>query len=187
MSSSRHCSTSDAQLIWSTRVGNVGPNGIPQYPGARSTPTVDGDVLYALGSDGDLTCIELAGGKMRWQKNLRSDFGGKPGTWAYSESPLIDGDVLVCTPGGSEATIVALHKKSGDVIWKSALAEGDKAAYASALIGRGGGHPAVRAIPGWWPGGGRGQDRQATLAIRSHRQGEPGEHSHAGCLAQSGL
>ena len=125
--------TTDAQLIWSTRVGNVGPNGIPQYPGARSTPTVDGDVLYALGSDGDLACIELSGGKMRWQKSLRSDFGGKPGSWAYAESPLIDGDMLVCTPGGSEATIVALHKKTGDVIWKSALPEGDKAAYASAI------------------------------------------------------
>src|SRR2546422_7326560 len=45
--------------------------------------------------------------KVRWQKNLRADFGGKPGEWAYSESPLIDGDALVCTPGGSEATLVA--------------------------------------------------------------------------------
>jgi outer membrane protein assembly factor BamB len=133
--------TSDSHLVWSTRVGNVGPNGIPQYPGARSTPTVDGDVLYALGSDGDLACIELASGKMRWQKSLRSDFGGKPGTWAYSESPLLDGDALVCTPGGSEATIVALHKKTGDVIWKSALPEGDKAAYASAIAVEAGGVP----------------------------------------------
>ena len=50
-------------------------------------------MLYALGSDGDLVCLDMAAGKVRWQKNLRTDFGGKPGEWAYSESPLIDGDV----------------------------------------------------------------------------------------------
>src|SRR5438034_1265652 len=74
------------------------------------------------------------GPKLRWQKNLRTDFGGKHGEWAYSESPLIDGDALVCTPGGSEATMVALNKKTGGVIWKCAVPEGDEAAYASAVL-----------------------------------------------------
>jgi len=104
------------------------------YPGARSTPTVDGELLYALGSGGDLACLETATGKVRWQKNIRTDFSGQPGKWAYSESPLIDGDVLVCTPGGSDATIVALNKKTGDVIWKSSVPGGDPAAFASAII-----------------------------------------------------
>src|SRR3989449_7023383 len=72
--------------------------------------------------------------KVRWQKNLRADFGGKPGEWAYSESPLIDGDALVCTPGGGEATLVALNKNTGAVIWKCALPGGDEAAYASVII-----------------------------------------------------
>jgi outer membrane protein assembly factor BamB len=98
----------DGKQGWSTRIGKVGPNRVPQYPGARSTPTVDGQVLYALGSDGDLVCLTTATGAQKWKKNLRSDFGGKPGAWAYAESPLIDGDVLVCTPGGKEATLVAL-------------------------------------------------------------------------------
>jgi len=65
---------------------------------------------------------------------LRTDFGGTPGNWAYAESPLIDGDMLVCTPGGKEATLVALNKKNGDVIWKSEVPGGDEAAYASAVI-----------------------------------------------------
>jgi outer membrane protein assembly factor BamB len=65
---------------------------------------------------------------------LRSDFGGKPGTWAYSESPLIDGDRLVCTPGGGEATMLALDKRTGETIWKCALPEADEAAYASAIV-----------------------------------------------------
>ena len=70
----------------------------------------------------------------RWHKNLRSDFGGEPGVWAYSESPLIDGDTLVCTPGGKDATMVALNKKTGETIWKAALPDGDQAAYASAIV-----------------------------------------------------
>lgn len=130
---------SDGKKVWSAALGKVGPNEGPQYPGARSTPTVEGEVLYALGSDGDLACVETAGGKVRWSKNLRSDFSGKPGDWAYAESPLIDGDTLVCTPGGAEATLLALNKKNGEVIWKSAVPGGDEAAYASVIIVEAGG------------------------------------------------
>jgi outer membrane protein assembly factor BamB len=130
----------DGKPVWETRLGKVGPNKGPQHPAARSTPTVDGELLYALGSDGDLVCMETATGMPRWQKNLRTDFGGQPGNWAYAESPLIDGDVLVCTPGGKEATLVALNKKSGEVIWKSAVPGGDAAAYASANVVEAAGH-----------------------------------------------
>jgi outer membrane protein assembly factor BamB len=124
----------DAKVTWSTHIGKVGANKGPQYPGSRSTPTVDGDAVYALGSDGDLACLDKTTGQPRWRKNLRSDFGGQPGQWAYSESPLVDGDVLVCTPGGAEATLLALDKKSGEVVWKSALPEADQAAYASIIV-----------------------------------------------------
>jgi outer membrane protein assembly factor BamB len=128
-------STEDGKVIWTTRVGNVGnPNQDPPFPKARSTPTVDGDFIYALGSDGDLVCLEAKTGKIRWQKNLRKDFSGKPGEWAYAESPLVDGDVLVVTPGGEQATLVALNKKSGAIIWKSAVPGGDPAGYASAIV-----------------------------------------------------
>jgi outer membrane protein assembly factor BamB len=113
-------------------VGN--PKQDPNFPAARSTPTVDGEVLYALGSDGDLACVEIGKGKIRWQKNLRTDFDGKPGEWAYAESPLVDGEAVVCTPGGSNATIVALNKKSGETIWKCVAPGGDLAAYASAIV-----------------------------------------------------
>ncbi len=124
----------DGKRVWQTPLGKVGnPAQQPSFPAARSTPTVESEFLYALGSDGDLACLETASGKARWQKNLRRDFGGKPGTWAYSESPLIDGDTLVCTPGGNEATVVALNRNTGAVIWKCAVAEGDEAAYASAV------------------------------------------------------
>lgn len=125
----------DGKLVWSVRIGAVGnPKQNPNFPTARSTPTVDGDRLFALGSDGDLVCLETGSGKVVWKKSLRADFGGKPGTWAYAESPLVDGDTLVCSPGGTVATMVALRKATGETIWKCALPEGDEAAYASAQV-----------------------------------------------------
>ena len=88
-------STKDGSRIWSVTIGKVGnPDQHPSYPGARSTPTIDGNMLYALGSDGDLVCLDTASGKVRWKKNLRTDFDGKPGVWAYAESPLVDGNKL---------------------------------------------------------------------------------------------
>ena len=131
----RAFSASDGHLLWVARLGKVGnPEQQPSFPGARSTPTVVDDCLYALGSDGDLACVELKTGKFVWRKNLRTDFHGVPGMWAYSESPLVSGDTLVVTPGGSEATVVALNRKTGDVIWKAAMPEAGSAAYASAIM-----------------------------------------------------
>jgi len=125
----------DGKQIWSTRIGKVGnPNQQPNYPGSRSTPTIDGDLMYAFGSNGDLACLETATGETRWHLNVREEFGGKPGVWAYSESPLIDGDLLVCAPGGEDATLVAVNKMTGDVVWKSSVPGGDQAAYASTII-----------------------------------------------------
>jgi len=124
----------DGKQLWTTKLGKVGPNQGPQYPAARSTPTVDGDRAYALGSDGDLVCVAAADGKEKWRKNVRKDFGGKPGMWAYSESPLVDGDVVVVTPGGPEATLVALNKQTGEVVWKAAVPGGDPSGYASVVV-----------------------------------------------------
>jgi len=133
-------SANDGKVLWTTRVGNVGnPAQSPNYPKARSTPTVDGDFVYALGSDGDFACLNAKTGKLIWQKSLRKDFGGQPGEWAYAESPLVDGDVVVITPGGESATMVAVNKKTGALVWKSAIPGGDAAEYASAMIVFGGG------------------------------------------------
>jgi outer membrane protein assembly factor BamB len=129
----------DGKPVWSTKIGKVGKNEGPQYPGTRSTPTVDGDRIYVLGSDGDVACLERDGGKLVWTKNIKKEFGGKPGMWAYSESVLIDGDTLICTPGGEKATLVALKKKDGETIWKCAVPGGNEAGYASAIAVEAGG------------------------------------------------
>ena len=135
----RALNASDGKQAWSTRLGKVGnPDQQPAYPGARSTPTIEGDALYALGSDGDLVALALGTGQVRWKKNLRTDFGGEPGMWAYSESPLLDGDALVVTPGG-RTSLVALNKKTGAVIWRSVVPGGEPAGYASIAVAETGG------------------------------------------------
>lgn len=129
----------DGRLLWSTRVGAVGENTGPNYPGPRSTPTVDGDRLYALGSDGDLVCARTADGTVVWRHHLGREFEGNRGTWAYAESVLLDGETLVCTPGGPSATLLALHKKDGRVRWKAKVPGGNEAGYASVVVARVGG------------------------------------------------
>ena len=120
--------------LWAARIGP------PHTDGPRCTPTVDGEFLYALGTEGDLACLEAATGKLRWQKNLVKDFGGQMmSMWKYSESPLVDGERLIVTPGGKEAALVALDKRSGQLLWKCAVPElGEKgrdgAGYASAVV-----------------------------------------------------
>jgi outer membrane protein assembly factor BamB len=102
---------------------------------------VDGDLVYALGTAGDLVCLKAADGTEVWRKNLKKDFGGRfMARWAYCESPLIDGDKLVCTPGGKDATVVALDKKSGEVVWKAQVPDGNGAGYASPIVIEAAGH-----------------------------------------------
>jgi outer membrane protein assembly factor BamB len=131
-------SVKDGKQLWSVKVGKVGKNTGPSYPGPRATPTVQGDRLWTLGSDGDLVCLQTSDGKLLWRKHLERDFEGVRGTWAYCESPLLDGDHVICTPGGSSATMLALEKNTGKVVWKAAKEDGNIAGYASAIVAHAG-------------------------------------------------
>ena len=90
-----------------------------QGDGPRGTPTVEGDRVYTEGGDGDVTCMEAATGQTIWHVNLTSDFGGGRPGWGYSESALLEGDMLIVTPGGKQGTVLALDKKTGSKIWQS--------------------------------------------------------------------
>ena len=127
----------DGKPVWQTRVGRAGEGG--GYPGSRSTPTVAGDKVYALGPHGDLACLNLADGKLVWQVSLPQDFQGSGGGWQYSESVLVDGDKVVCTPGGPVATMLALDKNSGKVVWKGVTPDGEPAGYSSIVVSTAGG------------------------------------------------
>lgn len=126
--------------LWKTRLGEAWDKGSKNWQGSRSTPTVDGERVYILTPHGDLFALATDDGKVAWRKNLKDDFGGKKGDgWGYSESVTIDGDKLVCTPGGEKNTMVALDKNTGDLIW-SAVREGDRGAgHASIVISEIGG------------------------------------------------
>src|SRR5205085_1360202 len=103
---------------WKTKVGKLFGYG-RWGDGPRSTPTVDGDRLFALGGFGDLVCLDLKG-KEIWRKDFVKDFAGQMmSDWGYSESPLVDGEMLIVTPGGEKGTLAALDKKTGEVKWRS--------------------------------------------------------------------
>ncbi|MCF7676480.1 MAG: PQQ-like beta-propeller repeat protein, partial [Akkermansiaceae bacterium] len=121
------------QEVWSTCTAPA-DRGMGYSEGPRCTPTVDGDRLYTLGAGGNLVSLERTTGKVLWGKDLVADFGGKMMSgWGFSESPLVDGDRLVCTPGGSQGTMLALNKLTGEKLWQTADLT-DKAAYSSILI-----------------------------------------------------
>jgi outer membrane protein assembly factor BamB len=126
----------NGRRLWASRCGTGNPN---------STPTVDGDRVYALAQEGTLVCLNISDGKLLWSKNLVSDFGGHMMSgWGFSESPLVDGDWLLCTPGVKDCLIVALDKKTGKTIWRAQTPTNlgpngaDGAGYSSIVISQGG-------------------------------------------------
>jgi alcohol dehydrogenase (cytochrome c) len=114
-------SETDGKGMWASALGAAIAQGVPQSKeGPGGTPTIDGDRIYAIGMSGRLACLNLTDGKVLWQKSLIEDFGGTPPMWNFRESPLVDGNKVICTPGASNATLVALNKINGEVIWKTA-------------------------------------------------------------------
>jgi hypothetical protein len=113
---------------WATAHGGKFEND--RGNGPRGTPTVDGDRVYALGGNGDLSALDARTGKIVWSKNVLKEFGGSNIQWGISESPLVMGNKVLVNAGGRNASIVALNKDNGNVIWKS---QSDEAGYSSAI------------------------------------------------------
>ena len=124
----------DGKELWATPLKPAVSQSMPQgKEGPGCTPTVDGDNIYVIGNGGDVVCLHAADGKIVWQRNMAQDFGARAPNWSYRESPLIDAEKLICTPGGPGATLVALDKLTGKTIWKSAVPGNPGAGYASAI------------------------------------------------------
>jgi outer membrane protein assembly factor BamB len=113
---------------WATPHGSAFRND--RGDGPRGTPTIDGDRVYALGGNGDLSALDARTGKIVWSKNVLQEFGGSNITWGISESPLVLGNKILVNPGGPGASIVALNKADGSLIWKS---QSDGAGYSSGV------------------------------------------------------
>jgi len=113
-------SEKDGKEVWAVRIAPARSQNWPQSKeGPSATPTVDGERLYVMGLAGNVACLQVADGKVVWQRSLVTDFGGRSPMWSFRESPLVDGEKVICTPGGAETTMVALNKRSGETIWKS--------------------------------------------------------------------
>jgi len=106
--------------VWVVAVGEPAAQVMSQgEEGPGCTPSVDGDRVYAIGNGGDVACLNVSDGKVVWRRSMVRDFGGRAPGWAYRESPLVDGDKVVCTPGADDAMLVALNKMTGETMWKS--------------------------------------------------------------------
>ena len=116
--------------LWTAALGGILSNNWGDGP--RGAATVDGDQVYALGAKGGLICANAGDGKVNWRVELVKDLGGKVPGWGYTESVLVDGDYVICTPGGKRGTLAALDKKTGEVIWRSSDWT-DGAQYASVV------------------------------------------------------
>lgn len=121
-------SAADGKILWQVKVGQTGGGG--GYPGPRCTPASDGQLVFGIGQYGDIVCVQVATGREVWRKNMSSLGGEMMSGWGYSESPLIDGQMLLLTPGGSKGTVAALNKTTGAPVWQSSELK-DKAAYSS--------------------------------------------------------
>lgn len=116
--------------LWTAPVGPIYKNGWGDGP--RTTPTVDGDMVFALAGNGQLLAAKVADGKEVWMATMR-EFGGKTPGWGYCESVLVDDSKVICTPGGAQGTLLALDKATGKKVWQTADWT-DGAHYSSPII-----------------------------------------------------
>jgi outer membrane protein assembly factor BamB len=111
--------TADGRMLWKTKVGKAGAPGWGGFAGPRCTPTVDDNRVFAVGQYGEVLCADAASGEEIWRKDYGKDFGGPLPEWGFCGMPLIDGDKVILVPGGKQGDLVALDKKSGELIWRS--------------------------------------------------------------------
>ncbi len=119
----------DGEEVWTRKNGKAWKIS---YPGTRSTPTIANGLLYHLSGIGNLICLKADSGNVVWSTNILEEFGGRNIYWGLTESPLVVGDKVICTPGGENVSMVALDRKTGKLVWQCTGA-GDKPGYASPI------------------------------------------------------
>ncbi len=120
----------DGKLLWKKPFGQAWKSSFPE---TRTTPTIDGNRLYVVSGMGQLACLDAKTGAEKWTVHAVEKFKGEYHRWGISESPLVDGDLVYCTPGGPEAGIVALNKMTGETVW-TCKELSDKASFCSPIL-----------------------------------------------------
>lgn len=134
-------SLANQKIVWKTKIGPKHEDG---YGGPRCVPTIDGNAIYVEGTEGDIACLNRETGKIVWSLNMPNDFGGKMMSgWKFSESPTVDGNLCVFTPGVEKALMVAVDKKTGKTVWVCDAGGvnfgekgGDGAGYSSIVVAK---------------------------------------------------
>jgi outer membrane protein assembly factor BamB len=115
-----------------------GPEWSGSHSGSRTTPTVNSDRVYVMSGNGNLVCFDARTGKQRWQVDVAKRFAGQSTNWGISESALVADDKVICTPGGADATVVALDKMTGQTVWASKGLSDNNAHCSPIIVERGG-------------------------------------------------
>lgn len=125
-----YCLSTDGKLLWKAPYG---PEFTESYPGARTTPVIAGDLLYMFTGFGVVVCMDAGNGNIKWKKDTFKDLDGRNIRWGVTETLVVDGDKLYCTPGGSKNNVAALNRFDGSLVWSSP-ALGELAAYCTPLL-----------------------------------------------------
>jgi hypothetical protein len=122
----------DGKILWQTINGKAW-DFKPAYPGARGTPTIDGDFVYHENPHGNVICLDAKTGEVKWEVNTLETYNSENIQWALAESLLVDGDNVISSPGGPEVSLVALNKTTGEVVWKAPSVD-NGAGYGSPIL-----------------------------------------------------
>lgn len=118
------------KLLWKKAYGKEWTDS---FEGTRTTPMIDGDRMYFISAFGKVFCMNVNAGTIVWEKDVLTELDGVNIKWGITENLLVEDGKVICTPGGENANVVALDKKTGDVIWKCA-GKGEISAYCSPQI-----------------------------------------------------
>ena len=118
------------KVVWRKKNGSAYQR---DQPGARGTPTIVDGKLYHLGGGGDVACFDAKTGQRVWSRNILKEFNGRDIRWGLAESLLVDGENVICCPGGEEISMVALNRRTGKTVW-TCRGAGDKPGYASPVV-----------------------------------------------------
>jgi outer membrane protein assembly factor BamB len=124
------CITFEGKIKWQVGYGH---SWTKSFPDTRSTPTVEGDRVYIISGIGELVCLNVEDGAIRWKVNVDKDYNAEWHIWGVSESPLIVDDKVICTPGGKTTSVVAFDKMTGKLVWQSECVGGQRS-YISPTI-----------------------------------------------------